>query len=76
VTLATRACELTSWKGAAELDALAAAYAETKQFDKAVERGKQAVELAEKAKDPKAAEYYRAHLAGYEKKTPLREPAP
>jgi len=76
VALATRACELTSWKSPAELDALAAAYAEAKQFDQAVERGKQAVELAEKAADPKASERYRAHLAGYEKKTPLREPAP
>jgi len=73
VELATRACELTSWKSADELDALAAAYAEAGQFDKAVEWGKQAVE---KAPDPKAAERYRAHLAGYEKKTPLREPAP
>ena len=37
ITLATKACELTSWKNAAVIDTLAAAYAEAGQFDKAVE---------------------------------------
>lgn len=36
VEYATRACQLTDWKSAACLDILAAAYAETGDFDTAV----------------------------------------
>ena len=36
VEFATRACELTAWKETSSLDMLAAAYAETGEFDKAV----------------------------------------
>jgi tetratricopeptide (TPR) repeat protein len=36
VEFATRACELTAWKETSSLDMLAAAHAETGEFDKAV----------------------------------------
>ncbi len=37
IVLATKACQLTDWNNPAILDTLAAAYAETGEFDKAVE---------------------------------------
>jgi len=43
---ATKACDLTSWKDAANLDTLAAAYAEQGDFANAVKREEQAIELA------------------------------
>ena len=46
VESATRACELSGWKDAADLDTLAAAYAEAGDFDKAVEMQEKAVKLA------------------------------
>src|SRR5262249_13211800 len=45
VGYATRACELTGWKDSTYLDTLAAAHAECRQFDEAVARMKQAIEL-------------------------------
>jgi tetratricopeptide (TPR) repeat protein len=72
VDLATRACKLTSEKDAADLDALAAAYAEVGQFDDAVRSAKKAVELAP---NEETAKLYRARLAACEKKTPLRQKA-
>jgi len=46
VDAATKACELTEWKKPHCLDALAAALSENGQFDEAVQRGQQAVDLA------------------------------
>ncbi len=43
---ATRACELTGWRDPDCLDTLAAAYAETGDYDSAVARQKQAIALA------------------------------
>lgn len=43
IELATKACELSEWKNVAIIDTLAAAYAEDKQFDKAVEYLKMAL---------------------------------
>lgn len=70
VELATRACKLSGEKDAADLDALAAAYAETGKFDEALGSAKMAVQL-----DPNgpSAKLYRDRLAACEKKTPLRE---
>lgn len=46
VNLAARACELTGWKNPEVLDTLAAAYGESRQFDKAVEIAQKAHSLA------------------------------
>jgi tetratricopeptide (TPR) repeat protein len=69
--LATRACKLTSEKNAADLDALAAAYAELGRFDEAIQSSKKAVELT---RDEQSAALYRTRLTASEKKTPLRQP--
>jgi tetratricopeptide (TPR) repeat protein len=45
IELATKACELSSWKKFAEIDTLAAAYAETGDFDKAVDYQHQAASM-------------------------------
>ena len=65
VRYATKACELTEWSNRLALDALAAAYAETGDFDKAIQFQKQADEINKKA-DPD-------RLALYEKHQPLRD---
>jgi tetratricopeptide (TPR) repeat protein len=69
--LATKANELTGGKDASVLDALAAAYAETSDFDKAVEFQKKA--LADKAFEKDIGEKGRARLKLYEQKKPWRE---
>ncbi|MGD0259378.1 MAG: tetratricopeptide repeat protein [Verrucomicrobiota bacterium] len=46
VQLAQRACELTSWKQTVFIGTLAAAYAQAGQFEKAVEAGQKACDLA------------------------------
>ncbi len=45
VILATKACELTDWKEPHSLATLASAYSETADFDKAVNRQQQAINL-------------------------------
>lgn len=69
VRLATRACELTEWKKAHMLDTLAAAHAEAGQFDDAVERQRQAMELASKKKKAD----YESRLLLYQRREPYRE---
>jgi tetratricopeptide (TPR) repeat protein len=71
IELATKACELTAWKAGGCLDTLAAAYAETGHFDKAVKFQRQALELLEAEKrDGEAA---RARLKLFEEKKPYRD---
>jgi tetratricopeptide (TPR) repeat protein len=65
VRYATKACELTEWRITQAIEALAAAYAETGDFDKAIQFQKQADEMDKQA-DP-------APLALYEKHQPLRD---
>ncbi len=77
IRLATQACELTDWKAPHILSTLAAAYAETGDFDAAVKWSSKAVELASKEHDdPKAKETLDAlkkELENYQAKKPTRE---
>ena len=73
VGLAEKACELTDYKNPASLDTLAAAYAETGQFDKAVKTAAKAVQLARAAKSEKIAEDIQSRLDLYKAKRPFRE---
>ncbi len=69
IELATRACELTEYKAAHVLSTLAAGYAETGDFEKAMEWSTKAVELGEgEIKEQLAAE-----LQSYQQKKPWRE---
>jgi tetratricopeptide (TPR) repeat protein len=65
VRYATKACELTKWQDALHLAALAAAYAESGEFDQAIQFQKQADETS---KQPDA-----ARLALYEQHQPMRD---
>jgi serine/threonine-protein kinase len=68
VEAATKACELTEWKKAHCLDALAAALAETGRFDEAVQRQQQAVALASEAERP----IIMARMKAYQQRRPWR----
>lgn len=65
IRYATKACELTGWHNSLAIDSLAAAYAETGDFDQAIKFQKQADELDKKT-DPE-------RLAFYEKHQPFRD---
>lgn len=65
VQYATKACELTEWHSAQELDSLAAAYAETGDFDKAIEFQKKADQITQRTENER--------LALYEKHQPVRD---
>ena len=73
VESATRACRLTLWKDADLLDTLAAAYAETGDFEAAAKKQSDAIELL--ADQNKQADF-RARLALYQQKKPYRHSAP
>ena len=70
--LGLEACELTEYKKPHILSTLAAAYAETGQFEKAVEWSQKAVELGRESKEPQL-EQLEAELESYRKKLPWRE---
>lgn len=74
IVAATRACELRDYKSQPDVKALAAAFAEARQFDKAIGWQEKAIELA--PPDQRAAE--RAVLEKYQAKEPfrLKEAAP
>lgn len=70
VAHATTACELTRWRDAAYLDTLAAAYAETGDFDQAIKYGKEAIlKMQPQADYRKEVE---EHLVLFERKEPWR----
>ena len=71
VTLAEKSVALTGGTNAAYLDALAAAYAETGQFDKAVGIQKQATKYPASAENKKG---YLDRLKLYEDHSPFRQP--
>jgi tetratricopeptide (TPR) repeat protein len=73
VEFATRACELTGWKNPAYLDTLAAAFAESGDFDSAVKWQMKAIELLP---DGKEKEGCRTRLKLYQEKKPFHSPAP
>ncbi len=70
--LGLEACTLTDYKRPHILSTLAAAYAETGQFDKAVEWSEKAVELGRESREPQL-EQLEAELESYRKKEPWRE---
>ena len=69
IQYATRACELSSWKNANELDTLAAAYAEAGQFNEAIQWQTSALEVGGSNIDR---DDFEARLAMYRKREPFR----
>ncbi len=72
VELAQRGCELAKWQTASELDTLAAAYAETGQFERAVDYQRRALSLA----DEQVINDYQHRLELYCDGKPCRDLAP
>lgn len=66
---ATNACTITGWRDPDCLDTLAAALAETGQFDQAIRREQEAIKLS--AKQSRAS--YEHHLLSYQRREPFRE---
>jgi hypothetical protein len=71
VELATKACELSEWKGYYQLDVRAMAYAEAGAFDKAVEFEKRALAIIGEPKTPFQKECAE-RLALFQEKKPYR----
>lgn len=69
VDLATQACELTEYKLPHILSTLAAAFAESGNFDNAIEWSQKAVDMHDPENDDQLAK----ELASYQKKQPWRE---
>jgi tetratricopeptide (TPR) repeat protein len=72
VELALKACELSDWKDGGIIDTLAAAYAETGDFDRAVKYEKQVVEMVKPSTDRHKLQQ---RVALYEQHKPYRETA-
>ncbi len=68
----TKACELTRWKNANHIDTLAAAYAETGNFEQAVKFQQQALQVRFIRPDLK--QELQERLVSYQKHKPYREP--
>ncbi|MFQ5352138.1 MAG: tetratricopeptide repeat protein, partial [Candidatus Binatia bacterium] len=73
VELAERAANLTHRKDPSVLATLAAAYAETGQFDRAVRIATEAIELARQAKKGRLADFVEMQLTGYRAGRPFRD---
>jgi TPR repeat protein len=71
VDYAIKACDLTKWKASSLIDTLAAAFAETGQFDKAVEYEKQAISIPDVDAQDKRQMEQRVEL--YRHRTPYRQ---
>jgi Flp pilus assembly protein TadD len=72
-TLAERAVQLTSARDASVLGTLAAAYAESARFDRAIESEQRAIGLAVQQGNVPLATMLRAQLKQIESKTPIRQ---
>jgi tetratricopeptide (TPR) repeat protein len=75
VRLAERSCALTPTPDAGQLDTLAAAYAESGDFDRAIETAEHALRLAESTSNKALARQIAQHLGFYRKREPVREAA-
>lgn len=73
VELATRGCELSSWKQSSPIMALAAAQAETGAFDKAIASQTNANALAAKEGDAEIQRQGEKYLKLYQEKKPRRD---
>lgn len=71
IEVALDACKVTDYKQAHILSTLAAAYAESGDFDKAIEWSKKAIALG--AEDDETAEQLKKELESYKAKKPWRE---
>ena len=71
VRLATRACELSGWGTAQKIETLAAAYAESGDFDEAVKYQQKALELRDDDDDRSNAAHQRLQL--YQGQQPYRD---
>ncbi|UCG58804.1 MAG: tetratricopeptide repeat protein, partial [Phycisphaerales bacterium] len=70
---ATKACELTNWQIPAYVDTLAAAYAETGDFDSAIKRQKKANDLLSEQQRPLFRPDFDSRLKRYESGQPARQ---
>ena len=70
IEYATKACDITRWKDANTLDTLAAAYAESQDFESAVQWQQKSLELA----SPNQREDFELRLKLYRENKPYREP--
>jgi tetratricopeptide (TPR) repeat protein len=73
IEYATKACELTEWKNALYVDTLAAAYAETGNFDSAVKWEKEAISLLTKEEPAEQRAAFEERLKLYQSGKPYRE---
>jgi tetratricopeptide (TPR) repeat protein len=74
---AKRGCELIRWNSANMIDTLAAAYAETGDFESAIRYQKQALKMSTSPRgleSPQLISRQKEHLAAYQKHEPWREP--
>jgi tetratricopeptide (TPR) repeat protein len=74
IRIGTKACELSGWKDSELIDTLAAAYAETGSFDRAVKLEQQALLL--RSISPDTLQGMQERLVSYQKRKPYREPRP
>ena len=70
IEYATKACEMTEWKNGDFIDSLAAAYAESGQFQEAIKREQQALEFLKLESKINAG---RARLSLHQSRMPYRE---
>ena len=73
VEFATKSCEMTEWNESMYLDTLAASYAESGDFDTAVNWQTKAIELHGNEKEK---EDFRERLKLYQDKKPFHSPRP